>query len=94
MVLTNKQSVIAQTDSGCVWKCHKVAACVLSPLLVSLIPPQKSSGPSELSSEEIQAQTLDEKGPSYSELSLYHRPIQIEQLETAGVQCGRKFVFT
>lgn len=63
MVLTNKQSVIAQTDSGCVWKCHKVAACVLSPQASvrrdSLILPQTSSGPS--SSEEIQAQRLDRK---------------------------------
>ena len=69
MVLTNKQSVTAQTDSAGVWKCHKVAACVLSLCLLlsaaasthSLDSSSEVFRPLELGSEEIQAQRLDRK---------------------------------
>lgn len=104
MVLTNKQSVIAQTDSGCVWKCHKVAACILSLCSSflwdlsetdSLIPPQKSPGPSNsVRSEEIQAHSLDRKGFRDHGLSLYCRPNKVEELKTAGVHWRGKFFFT
>lgn len=51
----------------------------------SLIPPQKF-GPIELRSEGFQAQRMDKKGLRYSGLSLCSRPINIEELYTAGAQ--------
>lgn len=52
MVLTNKQSVIAQADSACVWKCHNVAA--LAPSL-QLLDCRSSSSSSHLRLKEVAA---------------------------------------
>lgn len=91
MVLTNKQSVTAQTDSlvsGNAIKWLHAFSLSLSRLLllplILLILPQKSSGPSSLDLRKFRLRGWIEKGLSYSGLSLYRRPIKIEELKTAG----------
>lgn len=92
MVLTNKQSVTAQTDSlvsgNAIKWLHAFSPLSLSRLLllplILLILPQKSSGPSSLDLRKFRLRGWIEKGLSYSGLSLYRRPIKIEELKTAG----------
>lgn len=90
MVLTNKQSVTAQTDSlvsGNAIKWLHAFSLSLSLLLlplILLILPQKSSGPSSLDLRKFRLRGWIEKGLSYSGPSLYRRPIKIEELKTAG----------
>lgn len=93
MVLTNKQSVTAQTDSLVSGNAIKwlhafslslsLSRLLLLPLIL-LILPQKSSGPSSLDLRKFRLRGWIEKGLSYSGLSLYRRPIKIEELKTAG----------